>query len=84
MKKPYGDNTQGKEAFTNEIITPIVKQCGYAKASYIANKEKETIWILQDKGNIFYDAVKEIDVTADSCIAMLTDVLINILSLIHI
>lgn len=78
MKRPYTDNKQGKEEFTNEIITPIVRQCGYAKASYIANKENETIWILQDNGNIFYDAVKEIDVTADSCIAMLTDVLLNI------
>ena len=78
MNKRYPDNREGKEAFTRDVIAKIVKQVGYDQANYTADKEGEFVWLFQDRGHIFFDAVKRIDVTADSCYAMLEDVMKNI------
>jgi hypothetical protein len=74
----YQDNKQGKESFTKEVIAKVVRQVGYVQADYLQDKEGEKIYLFQDRGNIFYDVVKVIDVTADSCYAMLLDVIKNI------
>lgn len=76
--KRYPDNREGKEAFTRDVIAKVVKQVGYDQANYTADKEGEFVWLFQDRGHIFFDAVKRIDVTADSCYAMLEDVMKNI------
>lgn len=78
MNKRYPDNREGKEAFTKDVIAKVVKQVGYDQANYTADKEGEFVWLFQDRGHIFFDAVKRIDVTADSCYAMLEDVMKNI------
>ena len=78
MNKRYPDNREGKEVFTKDVIAKVVKQVGYDQANYTANKEGEFVWLFQDQGHIFLDAVKKIDVTADSCYAMLEDVMKNI------
>lgn len=78
MNECYQDNRQGKEAFTKDVIAKVVKQVGYDQANYTASKEGEFVWLLQDQGHVFLDAVKKIDVTADSCYAMLEDVMKNI------
>lgn len=78
MNERYQDNKQGKEAFTKDVIAKVVKQVGYDQANYTASKEGEFIWLFQDRGHVFFDAVKKIDVTADSCYAMLEDVMKNI------
>lgn len=77
MKKTYRDNAQGKETFTNEIINTVVQQCGWDKAEYLDYGTHEVINIIKEFKNGF-KTVKQIDVTADSCIAMLTDVLLNL------
>lgn len=74
----YQDNKQGKEGFTKDVIAKVVRQVGYVQADYLADNEGEKIYLFQDRGNIFYDVVKVIDVTADSCYAMLLDVIKNI------
>ena len=78
MNERYQDNRQGKEAFTRDVIAKVVKQVGYDQANYTASKEGEFVWLLQDQGHVFLDAVKKINVTADSCYAMLKDVMKNI------
>lgn len=78
MNKRYPDNREGKEAFTKDVIAKVIKQVGYDQANYTADKEGEFVWLFQDRGHIFFDAVKKIDVTADSCYAMLEDVMKNI------
>ncbi len=78
MNKRYPDNREGKEAFTRDVIAKVVKQVGYDQANYTADKEGEFVWLFQDRGHVFFDAVKRIDVTADSCYAMLEDVMKNI------
>lgn len=78
MNERYQDNRQGKEAFTKDVIAKVVKQVGYDQANYTASKEGEFVWLLQDQGHVFLDAVKKIDVTADGCYAMLEDVMANI------
>lgn len=75
MNERYQDNKQGKEAFTKDVIAKVVKQVGYDQANYTADKKGEFVWLFQDKGRVFYDVVKQIDVTADSCYAMLEDVM---------
>jgi hypothetical protein len=74
----YQDNKQGKESFTKEVIAKVVRQVGHVQADYLQDDEGEKIYLFQDRGNIFYDVVKVIDVTADSCYAMLLDVIKNI------
>lgn len=78
MNTRYEDNRQGKEAFTREVIAKVVKQVGYDQANYTADEDGEFVWLFQDRGRVFYDVVKKIDVTADSCYAMLEDVMKNI------
>lgn len=75
MNTRYQDNRQGKEAFTKEVIAKVVKQVGYDQADYTADEDGEIVWLFQDRGNVFFDVVKKIDVTADSCYAMLEDVM---------
>lgn len=75
MNTRYEDNKQGKEAFTKDVIAKVVKQVGYDQASYTADEKGEFVWLFQDRGHVFYDAVKQIDVTADSCYAILEDVM---------
>lgn len=77
MKKLYRDNAQGKEQFTTEVIDKVVKQLGWDKAEYHDYGTYEVINVIMEYKNGF-KAVQQIDVTADSCIAMLTDVLLNI------
>ena len=78
MKKIYRSTQLGKKEFTDEVITVIVQQMGYEKADYLCTKEgTEYIYLLKDNGNIFYDPVKRIEVTADSLTAMITDVMLN-------
>ena len=76
--KRYPDNHEGKEAFTRDVIAKVVKQVGYDQATYTADEKGEFVWLFQDQGHVFFDAVKKIDVTADSCYAMLEDVMKNI------
>ena len=78
MNGHYQDNRQGKEAFTRDVIAKVVKQVGYDQANYTADEEGEFVWLFQDRGRVFFDVVKKIDVTADSCYAMLEDVMKNI------
>ena len=75
MNERYQDNKQGKEAFTREVIAKVVKQVGYDQANYQADEKGEFVWLFQDRGDIFFNVVKKIDVTADSCYAMLEDVM---------
>lgn len=75
MNERYQDNRQGKEAFTREIIAKVVKQVGYDQANYQADEKGEFVWLFQDRGDVFFNVVKKIDVTADSCYAMLEDVM---------
>ena len=78
MNERYQDNPEGKEAFTKDVIAKVVKQVGYDQANYTADKEGEFVWLFQDRGRVFFDVVKKINVTADSCYAMLEDVMKNI------
>lgn len=78
MKERYQDNRQGKEAFTKDVIAKVVKQVGYDQANYTADEKGEFIWLFQDRGDVFFNVVKKIDVTADSCYAMLEDVMANV------
>lgn len=78
MSGRYQDNRQGKEAFTRDVIAKVVKQVGYDQANYTADEEGEFVWLFQDRGRVFFDVVKKIDVTADSCYTMLEDVMKNI------
>lgn len=78
MNERYRDNREGKEAFTKDVIAKVVKQVGYDQAIYTANEKGEFVWLFQDQGHVFFDAVKKIDVKADSCYAMLEDVMKNI------
>lgn len=75
MNNRYEDNYKGKEAFTKEVIAKVVEQVGYDQADYTADEDGETVWLFQDRGHIFLDVVKKINVTADSCYAMLEDVM---------
>ena len=75
MNERYQDNKQGKEAFTKDVIAKVVKQVGYDQANYQADEKGEFIWLFQDRGDVFFNVVKKIDVTADSCYAMLEDVM---------
>lgn len=75
MNNRYEDNYKGKEAFTKDVIAKVVKQVGYDQASYMTNDKGEFVCLFQDRGNIFFDVVKTINVTADSCYAMLEDVM---------
>lgn len=78
MDKRYPDNREGKEAFTKDVIAKVVKQVGYDQANYTADEKGEFVWLFQDRGDLFFNVVKKIDVTADSCYAMLEDVMNNI------
>lgn len=78
MNERYQDNRQGKEAFTKDVIAKVVKQVGYDQANYTADEKGEFVWLFQDRGDLFLNVVKKIDVTADSCYAMLEDVVNNI------
>lgn len=78
MNERYQDNRQGKEAFTRDVIAKVVKQVGYDQANYTVDEKGEFVWLFQDRGDLFLNVVKKIDVTADSCYAMLEDVMNNI------
>lgn len=76
--KLYRENKEGKEQFTNDVIIPIVKQAGYSNAKYVSTEESEKIYLFQLKnfGHGLWDsAVDVIDVTADSCLAIVADVM---------
>lgn len=78
MKKIYRSTQLGKKEFTDEVITVIVQQLGYEKAYYLCTKDgTEYIYLLKDNGNIIYDVVKKIEVTADSLTTMIADVMLN-------
>ena len=76
--KLYEENKAGKEQFTDEVIVPIVKQAGYSNAKYVATDNEEKIFLFRTKdfGCGDWDtAVAIIDVTADSCLAIVADVM---------
>lgn len=76
--KLYRENKEGKEQFTNDVIIPIVRQAGYSNAQYVSSKDGEKIFLFKFK-NFGYGewdtADSVIDVTADSCLAMVADVM---------
>lgn len=74
----YKENKEGKEQFVDEVIVPIVRQAGYSNAKYVATEDGEKIYLfkLKDFGSGYWDtAVSTIDVTADSCLAIVADVM---------
>lgn len=76
--KLYQENKEGKEQFTNEVIVPIARQAGYSNAKYTSSKDGEKIYLFQLKDfgcGLWDSAVDVIDVTADSCLAMVADVM---------
>ena len=76
--KLYRENKEGKEQFTNEVIVPIVKQAGYSNAKYVATENGEKIFLFKSENFGYGDwdtADLVIDVTADSCLAMVADVM---------
>lgn len=76
--KLYRENKEGKEQFTDDVIVPIARQAGYSNAKYVASEDGEKIYLFQlkDFGHGLWDsAVDVIDVTADSCLAMVADVM---------
>lgn len=80
--KIYESNTQGKEAFTKEVLTPIVQQYGYSLASYTGEDGKdEKVWLFKRsnrKIGFVDDAQFAVDVTADSVTALFEDVMKHI------
>lgn len=77
--KVYESNTQGKEAFVKEVLTPVVQQYGYSVASYTGEDGKdEKVWLFKRsnrKIGFIDDAQFAVDVTADSVTALFEDVL---------
>ncbi len=77
--KIYQSNTQGKNDFVKEVLTPVVQQYGYSLASYTGyDGGEEYVWLFRrsDRKIGFIDDAKEkIDVSCDSVTALLEDVL---------
>lgn len=77
MKKFYTDSYEDKAKFTKNVISAMVRQYGFAEARYLGTAENEVIEIISiTKYGV--KVIKSINVTADSCLAMMTDVLINL------
>lgn len=77
MKKFYTDSYEDKVEFVRDVISAMVRQYGFAEARYLGTKEYEFIEIISvTKCGV--KVIKSINVTADSCLAMMTDVLINL------
>lgn len=80
--KVYRSNTQGKDEFVKEVLTPVVQQYGYSLASYVGEDGKEEkVWLFRRSNRtigLLDDAVLAVDVTADSVTALLEDVLKHI------
>lgn len=76
MLGTYTESRWGKEQFCEDIINPIVRQDGYLSAHYVYDSERKEEWV-----EIYALASKaegkpiRVCVTADSCCAMLRDVL---------
>ena len=77
MKKFYTDSYEDKAKFTKDVISAMVRQYGFAEARYLGTEEYEFIEIISITEKAVR-VVKSINVTADSCLAMMTDVLINL------
>lgn len=77
--KVYESNTQGKDAFVKEVLTPVVQQYGHSLASYTGKDGKEEkVWLFRRSNRKigFIDDVQfAVDVTADSVTALFEDVL---------
>ena len=75
----YESNTEGKEAFVKEVLTPVVQQYGYSVASYTGEDGKdENVWLFKRsnrKIGLIDDAQFAVNVTADSITALFEDVL---------
>lgn len=75
----YESNTKGKDAFTKNVLTPVVQQYGYSLASYTGEDGKdEKVWLFKRSNRKigFPDDVQfAVDVTADSITALFEDVL---------
>lgn len=75
----YESNTQGKEAFVKEVLTPVVQQYGYSLASYTGEDGKdEKVWLFKRSNRTIGfadDAQFAVDVTADSVTALFEDVM---------
>ena len=77
MKKFYTDSYEDKAKFVKDVISAMVRQYGFAEARYTGTDEYECIEIVSiTKYGV--RVMKTIDVTADSCLAMMTDVLTNL------
>lgn len=74
MTGTYTESRWGKEAFVDEIINTVVRQGGYSKALYVYNEGTETeLVLIYPLGNNATPI--SVDVTADSCCALLCDVI---------
>ncbi len=77
--KVYQSNTQGKNDFVKEVLTPVVQQYGYSLASYTGSDGgEEYVWLFQRsnrKIGFIDDAKEKINVSCDSITALLEDVL---------
>ena len=75
----YESNTKGKDAFTKNVLTPVVQQYGYSLASYTGKDGKdEKVWLFKRSNRKigFPDDVQfAVNVTADSITALFEDVL---------
>lgn len=82
MIKIYTSDTQGKEEFTKEVLTPVLNQYGFSLASYVGNDGKDEKVFLFKTSNrtvgIIDDVENDVDVTCDSITALFEDTLKHI------
>ena len=79
--KTYRSNEEGKRAFTDEVLAPLVVNEGhFAEALYTTNNHGEYIMLYRHNETV---AAYAIDVTADSVEAMSRDFMKNLLKCIE-
>ena len=77
MKKFYTDSYEDKAKFVKDVVSAMVRQYGFAEARYLGTAEYEFVEIISIT-KFGVKVIKSINVTADSCLAIMTDVLINL------
>ena len=80
MKK-YSQTIEGKKAFVEEVISPLLVSAstGYVGAEYEVKNHMEYVWLLNDLGGNFgICRVRKINVSGDSCEAIVRDVFKNL------
>lgn len=78
MKKFYTDSYTDKAKFVKDVVSAMVRQYGFAEARYKGKGDYESIEIIYYSDKYGVRVVKTIDVTNDSCISIMTDVLLNL------